>query len=616
MLTILESDRVEKPYDIISLDTESDENGVTYVWCVSGFRGKKEINRIFKNRTACVRFLFHQKWRHTILTGLNLAFDLNTLYGYNNSFNWQPIMNMGKLITAYPSPEEMEKRGFKKQSEYLKIMDLGNFIHNMSLKQMADVFKIPGHIDKHILGRDGDVDEMTEACLSHCMTGVKIMEEIQNKIHNLGGNLKLTGPSTSLELFRRKYLKPEFQIFDFKQKGVTEEQEQARVDKIKYIKDIGKLAYVGGRVEAFKLGLYNDVGYLDINSSYPYQMSVRTMPDMTSFKRYTKNLTDEFLSNLLESEEGEALVQIYCPAKIKIPYLHSKDENGKLVFPKGELYGWFTFPEIKYALTLGYKIRRIDEIASFRRSESMFKEYVADMIAYKAECKPVAKLLANGLSGKFGERVPENDQWLICDDKDVVIDHKEYFSINGQVWRYIADPEPVEEAFKDFAYPLIIAYVTAWGRIQEHKTIMSIGPENVYYMDTDSIIADQGAIDKAVDSGKIWIDSKALGAYGSENRNATVEIRGEKYYRIHDPGKPWTYHIKGVPHGKNDDIVRQYWINKKCAYYRARKIKTALRSGLQVNEFIRVFHQDRSTPSKRIYGWRGRTSEAYTVHEG
>jgi hypothetical protein len=605
---------VERPYNIISLDTEADEKGFTYVYCVAGFYNGKEIKEVFKSRAQCVKFLFHRKWTHTILTGLNLAFDLNTLYGYNNSFNWHSIINMGKLITASPSKKEQEKRGFRSANDYLKIIDLGNFIQNLSLKGMADVFNINCHIDKHILGKDGTEAELTEACLSHCLTGVKIMEEIQNKIHNLGGNVKLTGPATSLDLFRRKYLKPEFQIYDFKQPGKEgEEAKINRTKKVQYMKRIGKACYVGGRVEAFRLGLYNDVGYLDINSSYPYQMSVRTFPDMASYKRYTENLSVEFLNALIEKEEGQALIKIRSPG-LKIPFLHTTDNNGKLIFPNGVLYGWYTFPEIEYAQKLGYKILEIDEIASFRRSRSMFKEYVSDMMAYKAVCKPVAKLLANGLSGKFGQKVPENDRWKLVEDAtEVKIDNIQFFSINGQIWEYLPPEEkPEEEAFKDFAYPLIIAYITAWGRRQEHETIMALGSENVLYMDTDSIIAFQWAIDAAVQAGKIWLDPKELGAYDTEYTNATVEIHGEKYYRIHEAGKPWTYHIKGVP-GR---VSVEYWRHRKAVYYRPRKIKTALRSGLQVNEFMRIFHQDRTEPGKRVYGPRGRSSEALTVMEG
>ena len=594
----------ERNYNIISLDTEADENGDTYVYCVAGFYQKKQIREVFHSRAACVKYLFHRKWYNTILTGLNLAFDLNTLYGVRDGFNWECINNMGKLITASPSKAEKKKRGFTKKHQYLKIIDLGNFIQNMSLKQMGGLFGYSAHIDKHILGRDGDKKELAEACLSHCLTGVHVMNEIQHKIHDLGGTLKITGSSTALDLYRRQYLPKEGQIYDFFERGETEGEKKEREEKVKYVKKIGKLAYIGGRTEAFKLGLYNNCIYLDINSSYPSQMDLREFPDINSYKRYTKNLSVDFLKELLENEEGQAFVRVQTP-KMLIPFLHSNLENGKLIFPTGTLTNWYTYPELRYALKLGYKILDVYEIASFRRvpGKTLFGDYVPEMMKYKATCKPVAKLLANGLSGKFGQQVPEDDNWTILDSiEDIKIDNERYFSINGQIWKY----EPAKEVREEFefvntAYPLIIAYVTAYGRIQEHETIMTIGPENVYYMDTDSIIADRSATLQAIDSGLIKIDKKELGAYDIEHDNITVDIRGEKYYRFHDSGKTWTYHIKGVP----GYVSADYWLHRCAAYYRPVKIKTALRTGQKVNKFIRIYHSDKTKPEKRIYHHRG-----------
>ena len=594
MLTCLPASN-KKFFNVLSFDTEADSAGKTYVWCVAGYYKSKEINQVFTSRAACQKYLFEKQWDNCVLTGLNLAFDLNTLYGRKSGFKWETITNMGRLITAFPGPEQKKKHNFS-SGRYLRVIDLGNYIQNMSLKQMADIFGVEGHIDKHILGRDGDKKELTEACLSHCWAGVKIFKEIERVIRGLGGEMKLTGPATALDLFRRRYLKKEHQIFDKKKRGETDEEKEKREKEVKYIKQVGKLAYVGGRTESFKLGLYNNAGYIDINSSYPFQMSSQKFPDMSSWKRYTKNLDFVFLKNLLEREEGQALVRVKAP-KLKIPLLHTTDDS-KLIFPTGEIQRWYTFPELRYALELGYQIKEIFEIISFRRlKENPFKDFVYDMNEYKKKCKPVAKLLMNGLSGKFGQRKPENEQWELVDEsEDVEVDYKEYFEINGQLWKFTPQQKTEEIEFVSYAYPLIVAYITAYGRIQEHKAIMAIGPENVYYMDTDSIIADKNAIKKA----NLDIHKSALGAYSYEYTDATVELRGEKYYRIRNSGEEWTYHIKGVP----ARVSAQHWRYRKSAYYRPRKIRTALRTGLQVNEFIRVFRRDVSKPSKRIYDRR------------
>lgn len=620
-------DNPEKDFNVLSLDSEADENAVSYCWCVYGVFNGKEIKRTFTDRKGVVDFLFKRRWYNTILTGVNIGFDLNTLK-YKGGYNWSEIYNMGRIITASPKEPDFTKIFQRRRSNALKIIDLGNWILNKPLEGMAKTFNINCHIDKHILGKDGDIDQMKEACMSHAKTGVLVFKELEKMIHKMGGHIQLTGSATALDLFRRKYLKPEFFIYDFdgnypdtfkewmKGSGGIED---ARKAKLEYMKEIGKAAYVGGRCENFNNGLYNDVDYLDINSSYPYQMRIRSFPDMNTYSKRTGDST--VLKAYIEEFEGEALIKIKSPRKMRIPFLHYKREDGKLIFPLGEFTGWYTFPEIRKALEIGYKIIDVIEIAVFNRIESPFIDYIEAMMFYKKqpETKEAAKLLMNGLSGKMGQLTPEPDAWhLIEEAGNYKVDNKRFFDFNGQLWEYQREDIELETKFVRTAYPLLVAYITAWGRIQEFETIQAIGEDNVYYMDTDSIIADHEATQKAIKAGKIKIDDEELGAYKLEHEAATVEIRGLKYYRIHDNkghldkdhSLNWSYHIKGVP----KRFMAEYWINRKCAFYRPVKIKTAIRTGLKVNLFIRQFHADKvKTDNKRQF--TKRDSQPFTVLE-
>ena len=621
------TDIQEKEWNVLSLDSEADDKANTYVWCVYGLYNGKEIKRTFWDRKGAVSFLFKRRWDNTILTGVNIGFDLNTLK-YKGGYNWNEIYNMGRIITASPKEPDFSKIFQGRRSRALKVIDLSNWILNTSLQAMAEKFHITCHIDKHFLGKDGDINQMAEACMSHAKTGVLVFKELEKMIHRMGGHIQLTGSATALDLFRRKYLKPEFFIYDFdnnfpdtfkdwmKEGGNIED---ARKAKLEYMKEIGKLAYVGGRCENFNIGLYNDVDYLDINSSYPYQMRVRTFPDMNTYVKRTGDLTA--LQAYIKDYEGEAYIKVKAPRKLRIPFLHYKREDGKLIFPNGEFSGWYTFPEIKKAIEIGYKILDIYEIAVFERIESPFIDYIEAMMEYKKkpETKEAAKLLMNGLSGKMGQLQPEPDNWHLIDEAgSYEIDNKTYFEFEGQIWKYEREEVELETKFVRTAYPLLVAYITAWGRIQEFETIQAIGEDKVYYMDTDSIIADHEAVQAAIKRGQIKIDEKELGAYKLEHEGATVEIRGLKYYRIHD-NKPyyhkdfslqWTYHIKGVP----KKLMPFYWIHRRCAFYRPVKMKTALRTGQKVNLFIRQYHEDKvKTDNKRQFVKRD--SKPFTVSE-
>ena len=606
----------EADFNFLSLDTE-DSDGETYIWCVRGVYNGKVVNRDFTKRAECVRFLFKRRWPHTVLTGVNLAYDLNTLI-YRGGFTWKGIYNMGRLITAYPTKEQITR--YKLGRHAIKIIELGNWILNTSLQDMCDMFGVEGHIDKHVLGRDGDLSEMVEACASHATTGAACFDYIQKQAHALDARIKTTSSATALDLFMKKYLKPEHQIYDFKNDfpgrfvgwgGIGPDDlpdedtlEEARIEKLARLKAIGGLCYVGGRCEAFNLGMYGRQSSIDINSSYPFEMKNQPFPDMNTYRRaYPK---PGFIPELLDKYEGAAHIRVKAP-NMRIPFLHYK-HDGKLLFPVGEFAGWYTFPEIREALRLGYKILDCYEAALFEPVKGLFTDYIDGLYKLKETktTKIMAKLLMNGLSGKMGQRLHDDAGFQILEHvpDDIEIDSHKHFLLNGVVYEYIPPDHEAEVVYVHTAYPLLVAYVTAYARIHLHKTMEAIGAECVKYVDTDSIHADHEAIKRAIEAGKINIHKTALGAWSFDYEDRVLEIRGLKYYRARRPDKDdidgpvkWYYTIKGVRAKEQP----QYWTNKCLRTYRVRKIKTALRSNQRINEFFDVYRRDRLENPKREY---------------
>ena len=606
----------ERDWSVLSLDSEQDENAISYVWCVYGIIRTADtepyiIKKTFTNRKEVVKFLFHRRWRHTVLTGVNIAFDLNTLR-YRGGYNWEEISNMGHLITASPSKKEMDKRKFRNAADHLKIIELGNFILNTSLKGMSDMFGLSGHIDKHILGQDGDLKEMSEACMSHARAGVLVFEELQKQLHAIGAHIRVTGASTAMDTYRRYYLPDFAQIYDFAsvtRSGLARfmqdgDEETARFEMLKYVREIGKAAYVGGRCENFDLGKFEHQDYLDINSSYPFQMRERVYPNINTYRHRTGDLTA--LKGYLEDFEGQALIRVRAPKGIRIPFLHHKRDDGKLIFPLGEFAGWYTFPEIRKALSIGYKILDVVEIAIFDKMPSPFVAYVNEMMKLKVqpETKQAAKLLMNGLSGKFGQMAPTADKWREVEEGEDLnsLDPENLKPLvvgeENQLW-YYDQSETVEEGdgFAVTSYPLLVAYITAWGRIQEYEAMQAIGFEHVHYMDTDSIIADREAVQKAISSGKIKTDKKQLGAYDLEHEDITIEIKGLKNYRIYEDNN-YLYKMKGIP----SRHMPEMWRTGEAHMMVAVKRKQALRTGKRINTFIPMVKTERvERDNKRVF---------------
>lgn len=605
---------VERDFNIYSLDSE-DADGKTYVWCIYGLTAKgREIKRTFTNPKPVIDYLFRRVRRKTILTGLNLQYDLNTLR-YRGGYDWIELTPNGRFITASPQPKDFKTKNnpkalFTDRRDYIKMIDLGNFISG-SLKSMAEDFGLESeHIDKHILGKDGDLEEMKEACMSHAKTGVLVFKTLQDQLHKLGSHIKLTSSSTAMDLFRRKYLSKENQIYDFKNslperlkpwmKG-DGDAEEARKAKLEYVKQIGKAAYVGGRTENFILGVAEHQVYLDINSSYPAQMRYKDFPDMNTYEK--RSCTDvESLKAYMKDFEGEALIKVKAPKGLLIPFLHHKNEEGKLIFPLGIFSGWYTFPEIRKALSIGYEILEIYELAIFDKADELFNSYIDALMKLKVkkDTKKAAKLLMNGLSGKFGEGRYKPDKWRLATEEEIKSGDRNKLKImettSGEVGQVFYYDDSVEEEYdneSDFtprSYPLIIAYVTAYGRIQLYECMESIGLEYVHYCDTDSVTADRDAVQKAIKEGKIFIDKDELGAWDIEHEDVTIEIRGLKYYRLKDTdSEVWEYRIKGVP----SRYHAEYWENRGANITFAMKQRQALRQHKRVNEFVTRWREDK-----------------------
>lgn len=132
----------EEDFDIYSLDSE-DADGRTYVWCIYGLTANgREIKKTFTNPKLVIDYLFRTVHRKTILTGLNLQYDLNTLR-YRKGYDWIELTPNGRFITASPQPKDFKSKKnpnaiFRDRQDYIKMIDLGNFIQGRSLKGMAE----------------------------------------------------------------------------------------------------------------------------------------------------------------------------------------------------------------------------------------------------------------------------------------------------------------------------------------------------------------------------------------------------------------------------------------------------------------------------------------------
>lgn len=279
--------------------------------------------------------------------------------------------------------------------------------------------------------------------------------------------LKTTIASTAMDDFKRNFLK-----YPMK-KTLIEDYKRLR------------LGYYGGRTEAFCRG--NLAGkrlkYYDIRSHYPFIMKTCESPDpntMHYFKRGKWRFIEEY--------EGISNVEMICPY-MRYPFLPFRVKE-KLVFPTGDISGWYAHVEIKKALSFGYKLVSIRDQYVYYKSFFPFKEYVSShynsRIAYEKEgnmsMSYFEKIMLNSLYGKFAER-PEREEAISMDELTLEMTQKTSFNGKGDfvfVKRHLSDDETPAHT-----NPILSIYVTAWGRIKLYDLIVKY---EAVYCDTDSLI--------------------------------------------------------------------------------------------------------------------------------
>ena len=597
-------------YDILSLDMEHDRHNIPYIWVVAGtFRGKK-IERTFNDPLKVIQFLFKRKWPNTVVTGMNLAYDLRTLIG-KDKLEWRMVENMGKLIFLQPSPEDK----IKLDRKAIKAIELSHFWPKQSLKDiLMDTDKETGiksykpsyleflnrnntgiHIDEHII-ENSDYETMKQACISHCWGAVYGFEEIQKQINLLNNKIEITPAKTALTVHRRNFLDRKAQV----------------LRKLPFEEALFQYnSYFGGRTEVFKRGIFHNTYYLDINSSYPYQMKINDFPDLGRPGNICYPPTEKSLIKYLNKYEGCAEVYIKTPDNLNIPLLPKKACDGKIMFMSGYIQGIYTFPEIRKALSLGYKIEKIGKVLYYPKLKvSLFGAYVDELYKLKGDpvYKQIAKLLLNSLYGKFAQRANLDHGWILVDENEEInipdiLENEQYWKYHTSTdsWYHYVPDEPIEvKGFAKHSLPLISSYITSYARIYIYEMYELVGFENVLYSDTDSVIITQEGYEKIKNSE--LLDDIEIGKWKIEHSNVDIEIRGLKYYRLREPGGKWKYKIKGVRY----DNMSSHWMYKISNWESPRKTAGSIRSDDEFNKRIFQHRKDGIVEAKRVF--KGRNS--------
>ena len=363
-------------------------------------------------------------------------------------------------------------------------------------------------------------------------------------------------------------------------------------------------AYYGGRTEVFKWGRYQGRFYiLDVNSMYPAVMRDGYFP--TQPVGYVGEAAPSEIRRSPSSTVYNCLAYIDTDVEAYPKRLHGIG----LTFPVGRFVTRLIGPELKEAASRGHLAKAED--CYIYKAEPIFKEYVEYFWAlrqkYKAEGDKVreqfAKLLLNSLYGKFGQwskpvaalgtsLIPE---YFVADFVDA--DMKKagrFYHAGHEVFIQLKDKKPWHNAAV-----AISATVTSYARLVLWIFIETATLENVYYVDTDSLMVTEEGLERL----RPWIGTD-LGWLKLEKEADVVEIRAPKDYTFGALSK-----IKGVP--KRAEAVAE----SIYAYTKISKVKTSLAKGASnpleevevriLNRWVkkRVVLPDGSTEPLRLQEW-------------
>ncbi len=333
-------------------------------------------------------------------------------------------------------------------------------------------------------------------------------------------------------------------------------------------------SYRGGRCEAFRMGTFEDITYLDINSMYPYVMKSFEYPTIVASHDI---MTDIDTDGLKAALDAGYFVLAECDLEMYMPAIGVK-QDGKLIFPTGHLRRVITSPEIEYLLRepdIG-RILHVQRMVLYHKA-SIFSEYVDYFYQFRMTTtneayKQMTKILLNSLYGKMAQR-SSTDTKQVTDKATVdlyfqmMLDARtfEIFGEDGSKHVRVGDNlfliTKQEGEFSRDSMPIISSAVTSYARMLLYTLICEAWPENVVYTDTDSLFVTREGLERL----QGWLSEKELGKLKVE-KSGTVEIRGAKDYTFNGVLK-----LKGVKKNAEDlgnGCYRQLSFETKHVRYR------------------------------------------------
>lgn len=541
-------------------------------------------------------------------------FLLSWLRSHSDEFGFEivPVQSSIQSLRVWRLPDDPEDP-IRERWEFLDSMKL----LPMGLERACQTFGLPGKVEHDLHMHESD-ERWSVYLKQDCLALATVMSLFYDMVENkLGGEVGMTAPSTSMKLFRRKYLKGKVPRHVHWTKCNDSSCEGCAHEWI-------RRGYYGGRTEPFRLHGEN-LRYYDINSSYVAAMK-EPMPGGERVDHEGGGIDWRMLDNYV----GFAECLVHIPDGTHVPPLpHRHQLTGKLVFPSGYFGGVWDVDELSLLDSIpGAHVVDTRRVVWFRKRD-LFSEMVGELWGLRDKGRPdydeglsqLAKLLGNSLYGKFGMRT---DRTTVTFTKDVpqgrcFLCGEETGEEGSSLCRGCegskpANCEPSCEVWYQhkkveaaYIIPHIAAHITALARIRIWRFMMEAlqAGGDIYYTDTDSIITDA-----------VLPSSTELGALKDEYPGVTMKgtfLQPKVYMLESEAWEKPKVTAKGLPRSlRTKENLEDLRSGKTVQYMNLEKVRTMARLGFSRGPRMRVVKKSfKSGYDKRQVIEGGRTKALY-----
>jgi len=501
-------------------------------------------------------------------------------------FEVVPVQSSIQVIRVWRLPEGPEDP-IRDRWEFLDSIKL----LPMGLERACKTFGLPGKVE-HDLNMHEEDERWSIYLKQDCIALATVLAMFYDMVENkLGGEVGMTAPSTSMKLFRRRFLGRDGTPNKIPRHAHWPTCTQ-RAECPGCAHEWVRRGYYGGRTELFRT-YGKRLHYYDINSSYVAAMREKQPVG-------ERMVTNELDWRLFERYAGFIECLVYIPPECPIPPLpHRNKKTGKLLFPTGYFRGVWSAEELKLLddpLVNG-RIEHVEKVVWFKRQDT-FHKMVDELWRLRDKNQPdydeglsaLAKLMGNSLYGKFGmkqertsvvfaQEVAAGECFLckgetpseevqLCEDcegsKPAMAD------IESEVWyqkKHVEAP---------YIIPHIAAHITALARVRIWrfmKAAIEAGGE-LYYTDTDSIITDA-----------VLPSSNALGALKDEYPGQELEglfVQPKVYMLEGGELKEPKVTMKGFPRKlRTKENLEKLRRGETLSYMNLEKVRTLARHGFK-----------------------------------